>query len=864
MIALIATTAFAAPTTTPSDTQASPPSRRVLLLSSFGPQFAPYSVVSSEFRTELTRKLAAPIDFFDVSLETARFSDGEKDEPFINYLNALCSGTKIDLVMTLGGPAAHFAQRNRARLFPTTPILIGAVDERHLNSLTYTDRDVVVAVRHEPLRAVENILRVLPQTQNIAVVIGNSPLEQFWLKEVKQEFEPLKSRVKFFWLNELSFERIRKNLASLPPRSAIFYGVMQVDANGVLRQEDQVLADLYAVANAPIFGLHDYQLGRGIVGGPLMPIRELGRNSANVAARILAGEPPGNIKTPVRGPELLAYDWRELSRWQISENNLPPGSSILFRRPGFLQQHLWSILAATVLSIAASIAVILIRFNLRKRRQVEHALAESESRFRDMADSAPVPIWMSGPDKLCNFLNKAWFEFTGRSREQELGEGWANGIHPDDRDRRMSAYVDSFDRRREFKLEYRVLGAQGDYRWLIDCGQPRFASDGSFLGYIGSFVDITERKLAEEQFHQLVEAAPSAMIMVSPGGEIILVNAQTEVVFGYTRNELVGKSIEILVPEHLRSIHQQHRREYFKSPSPKTLGTDFDLFGRRKDGTPVPVEIGLNPVSTSQGTFVLASVSDISARRAAEVEARQHRNELAHLARVAMLGELSGSLAHELNQPLTAILSNAEAAQRFMEREPADLDEVRNILHDIVQDDNRAGEVIRRLRLLLKKGELQRNEIDVNETIREVLKLVNSDLLNHNVVVETDLQSGLPAIQADRVQVQQVLLNLIVNGCDAMAQTDLHSRRLLVRSAPANGDGIEISIADFGCGIPHDQVEMVFTPFFTTKAQGLGLGLSVCRTIVTAHGGKLWATNNHGAGASFHLTLPCETTESFT
>jgi C4-dicarboxylate-specific signal transduction histidine kinase len=273
------------------------------------------------------------------------------------------------------------------------------------------------------------------------------------------------------------------------------------------------------------------------------------------------------------------------------------------------------------------------------------------------------------------------------------------------------------------------------------------------------------------------------------------------------------------------------------------------------------VEIGLNPVATSQGTFVLACVSDISTRRAAELEARQHRNELTHLSRVAMLGELSGSLAHELNQPLTAILSNAEAAQRFLDRQPADLDEVRNILHDIVQDDNRAGEVIRRLRLLLKKGELQRNEIDINETVREVLKLVNSDLLNHNVAVETDLQFGLPAIQADRVQVQQVLLNLIVNGCDAMAHTDLHDRRLLVRTAPANGDGVEISIADRGCGIPPSMIEKVFAPFFTTKAHGMGLGLSVCRTIVAAHGGKLWATNNPHTGASFHMTLPCEAME---
>jgi PAS domain S-box-containing protein len=285
-------------------------------------------------------------------------------------------------------------------------------------------------------------------------------------------------------------------------------------------------------------------------------------------------------------------------------------------------------------------------------------------------------------------------------------------------------------------------------------------------------------------------------------------------------------------------------------------------FRVRSDGLPVRWIAARGRVTFDHGKPVCmnAVCGDITLRRRAEAEAQQQRNELAHLSRVATVGELSGSLAHELNQPLTAILSNAEAAQRLLERNPPDLDEIREILKDIVDDDSRAGEIIRRLRVLLKKGELQRHDVDVNETVREVLRLIQSDLLNHHVTVQADLKAGLPAVSADHVQVQQVLLNLFVNACDAMAQSERSDRRLTVRTE-FDGAQVVVRVADRGHGIPPDQLEEVFAPFFTTKNHGMGLGLAVCRTIIAAHGGRLWATNNSDGGACFHVALPLATKE---
>jgi len=259
---------------------------------------------------------------------------------------------------------------------------------------------------------------------------------------------------------------------------------------------------------------------------------------------------------------------------------------------------------------------------------------------------------------------------------------------------------------------------------------------------------------------------------------------------------------------------------------------------------------------------MLGVTIDITRRKQAELAVQQQRNELTHLSRVTTLGELSGSLAHELNQPLAAILSNAQAAQRFLARGNTDLAEIQDILKDIVSEDKRAVEVIQRLRLLLKKGEVQHLPVNLNKVVEEVLKIVNSDLMNHNITVNLDLDQKLPAVIGDRVQLQQVLLNLIMNACEAMSHTHAGRRRLFVRTEANDVDKALVSVGDQGPGIPSESLESIFEPFFTTKLQGMGLGLPICCTIVTAHGGHLWATNNTPSGAVFHFKLPTSPGES--
>ena len=264
------------------------------------------------------------------------------------------------------------------------------------------------------------------------------------------------------------------------------------------------------------------------------------------------------------------------------------------------------------------------------------------------------------------------------------------------------------------------------------------------------------------------------------------------------------------------------------------------------------------PVLNGDGTVseVLASATDITARKQKERQIEHERNELAHLSRVTMLSELAGSLAHDLNQPLTAILSNAQAALRFLAHDHPDLEEIVDILRDIVRDDKRAGEVIEGMRALLRKTETRYEPVDINDVIGTVVKLVRSDLLNAGASLTMALAPGLPRVKADRVQLQQVLINLIMNGCGAMRDNVSADRKLYVSSELGESDDILVCVKDQGHGIPADDLKRVFKPFFSTKPNGMGLGLAVCCKIMSAHGGALWAANNARRGASFRFTLP--------
>ena len=255
------------------------------------------------------------------------------------------------------------------------------------------------------------------------------------------------------------------------------------------------------------------------------------------------------------------------------------------------------------------------------------------------------------------------------------------------------------------------------------------------------------------------------------------------------------------------------------------------------------------------GDQILSIVKDITDRKRSEFQVDVHRRELAHLGRVATVGELAGTLTHELSQPLAAVLTNAQVARRLMDRTTLDVDELRATLDDIIRDNRRAAGVIDRLRALLRKGETSVQPVDVNEVTREVLELAAGEFMARRITVTSSLAHGIPPMLGERVQLQQVLLNLVLNACEAMTATPIPERELTLTTA-VDGAEVVIAVSDRGLGIAEDQLERVFEPFVTFREQGLGLGLAISRSIVTSHGGSIRAENNAGGGATFRCRLP--------
>ena len=360
-------------------------------------------------------------------------------------------------------------------------------------------------------------------------------------------------------------------------------------------------------------------------------------------------------------------------------------------------------------------------------------------------------------------------------------------------------------------------------------------------------------RTSEDRFASAFRSSPAAMVITRRSdGQIVDVNTHWQTLFGFSRAEAVGHTVSqlgipISASEALKLVEHTRQPGY---------GRDVETSLRTNSGMVVRAILTSEQIEMSGEPCYITIIRDVSEQRRVEREADEQRRQMTHLTRVASLGQLSGALAHELNQPLTAILSNAQAAQRYLAHESVDLNELREILADIVSDDKRAAEVIKRLRALLQRGETQLRPVDINEVVQEALTLANSDVVLRNVSVSTSLAADLPSVRGDRVQLQQVLLNLIVNACDAMNLNEAAERELTVATALDHAGDVRVAICDRGHGIVEGRLDQVFEPFYTTKVDGLGFGLSISRSIIAAHAGSLWAENNSDRGATFHFSLP--------
>jgi PAS domain S-box-containing protein len=497
----------------------------------------------------------------------------------------------------------------------------------------------------------------------------------------------------------------------------------------------------------------------------------------------------------------------------------------------------------------------------RRLQDLYATLLQSEDRLRRVIDTIPAYVWSSEPDGSVDFISQRFLDFTGRSIEELLGWEWTSTHHPDDLPRELAVWRAALAAGEPMESEVRVRGRDGDYRWLLIRNVPLRDDLGNIVKWYGTAIDIEDRKRAEEaqrqseeQWRDVFENNPTMYFMVDAAGTVIAVNPFGAEQLGYNADEVVGKSVLNVFYDSDREAAQRNIALCLEH-----LGRAKSWEARkvRKDGMVLSVRETAKAVPRVNGPIVLIACEDITEQKRAGEALREAQADLAHVSRVTTMGELTASLAHEVNQPIAAAVTNANTCMRWLATDAPNLEEARAAAMRIVKDSMRAAEIIGRIRLLYKKGTAERESVDLNEVVREMIVLLRSETMPYNISVRTELAADLPQVMGDRVQLQQVMMNLVINAIDAMKDIDV-PRELTITSKLAENEQLLVSVTDTGVGLPPQQADQIFNAFFTTKPHGTGMGLRISRTIVESHGGRLWAADHSPRGATFHFTLPAK------
>jgi PAS domain S-box-containing protein len=846
------------PTVKPRDVESQP--RRVLVLYWYGIENPATITFDQQVQAVLRRQGLGEFVHHAEYLEAGRFPGEEQQRTLRDYLRRKYRDRKIDVILTWGAPPLEFLLKHRRDFFRDTPIVFYS-----------SEIDSVKHLMTEPLTGVLNpafyettmelALRLHPDATEAFIITGTASHDKLIEREASAQFERFRSRVKLTYLTDLPYDLLVATVRSLPRRSIVLYARAAVEDAGGLEPGD-VLSAISLAAPVPVYCAWRSLLGHGSVGGIVDDPVAGATKATEIAMRVARGARPQDIPTD-RTPRVPTFDARQLARWGIPKRALPPGSVVLFREPTFWSQYRNYAIGTGVALALQTLLISLLLIQRARRRRVEAALRESEERFRLMADTAPVMVWRSNIHKDYDFFNLPWLEFRGRSAEQEAGFGWTQGVHPADLEACLATYTAAFEKRQPFHLEYRLRRADGEYRWVLNSGVPRFAADGTFAGFIGSSFDITERRQAEEALHTSEHRYALATMAGSVGvwdwnlaTSDIWIDPALKGALGYDDLE-----IENRLESWMRHVHGDDvgrlLMEAYAHAEGRTPSLETEHRMVHRDGRIRWFLTRGSAVRDPDGRAIriIGTDTDITERKNAEIRLEESHHELARVSRVTTLGQFAASVAHEASQPLNTILLNARACLRWLGRSTPSLDQLRATLQDITDAAKQANEVIARHRGMVWRRPVEKQSLDLNAIVGDVLALARTRLHQSRVAVKTTLAPDLAPVFCDRVEIQQVLLNLLLNGIEAVEAANPAARVIHVETRQS-GDTVEISVRDSGIGLRGVDPNNLFAAFYTTKPSGTGVGLSISRDIVEDHGGRLWAEGDDGRGATFTFTLP--------
>jgi PAS domain S-box-containing protein len=500
--------------------------------------------------------------------------------------------------------------------------------------------------------------------------------------------------------------------------------------------------------------------------------------------------------------------------------------------------------------------------DISEKKRAEEVVLANERNLGLIINTMPVLAWSALPDGNADFFNQRWLDYTGLSAGDALGWNWSGAFHPDDLDRITDYWRSLISSGKAGEIEARLRRCDGGYRWFLIRGSPLRDETGAIVKWYGTNTDIHDRKLAEEKVLRSEAFLAEAQRLTRVGSfswrvaadeikwseqlyHIFEFDPGISVTFDLIRNRFHPEDVvqlDEMVEKVRRGATELEYEHRIRTPSGSVkylrlvAHTSRDHDGRLE---------------------YIGAIQDVTQRQLAEAALATARAELAKVTRITSLGAFTASLAHEVNQPLSGIITNAGTCLRMLNSEPPNIEGARETVRRTIRDGNRASDVISRLRGLFSKKEVIAEPVDLNEATREVIALSLSDLQRHQVTLQLELADSLPSLQGDRIQLQQVVFNLVRNASEAMSVVEDRPRRLVIRTEHGGGS-VRLAVQDSGVGFANGDAERVFESFFTTKEDGMGIGLSVSRSIIEAHQGRLWAAPNEGPGATFAFTIPCE------
>jgi PAS domain S-box-containing protein len=840
--------------------------KRVLIIST-GSRLAPgFVLVDQQLLQALEKIPAARIETYAENLDIVRFPAERSQRIFSEYLAAKYAAYPPDLVILVYVGNLEIPGKLLPQLFPGTPIVVAGFTEEEVRTDQFGPLVSGLAQRVNPRATLELILRLQPEVRRVVVIGGTSEIDRHVLHRVKEAAQSIKDRIEIEFWDNLTMAELRKAITAVPRNTAILYARMFRDAAGQAFISSEVGQWIGQWANAPVYVMSDASFGTGAVGGALASIEAFGKRAGELARLILTGTSPTSLPFEIRTNSVPTFDWRALKRWSISESRLPPGSMVRFRPTSMWEQYRWYIIGALLVIAIQTAMIVDFLVQRSRRRRAEGGLLESQQFMELATEAGGIGLWVRDLVRGDLWVNPRLRSLLGFGQAEVLGvDDVLARVHPDDRAQVMSVVERAQESGKPFDVEFRTAELPGvPQRWVATRGQLMRGPQGQPLRRMGTMIDITGPKLAEqalseseENFRRLVETTAAVIWQADiESWMFTYVGPQAVKLLGYPLEQWYEKDFWV---SHIHPDDRQRAVDTCLTMTRTAEEFEFDYRMINVSGEAVWVHDIVNCQHQNGKPKQLRGLMlDITERKRVEAELQEQRAELAHVARVSVMGELAASLAHELYQPLTAILSNAQAALRFMASKPVNLEEVREILNDIVKDNSRASDVIRRMRALVKKEELEFATLDLASLIRDVVVLLHSDAILQNVTVVLELDDRVRSVRGDKVQLQQVVLNLLLNAFDAMKECPVSEREVKLEMELYGANLIRVAVSDSGTGLSGDKLDKIFEPFYTTKREGLGMGLSISRSIIEAHGGRLWAENNPNRGATFYFTVPVD------